>query len=274
MTDIGSPLPQEKLRHVVNWFAEITQEDHEEVKSEIGAEVGAQMGGSVPFNLGKIFAKFTAGVKAGSSHATTTRVHLRNSPDRLINLTNSLLDAASSILRENGKPGGLLLIFDNLDRYDPDIVDKVLFRQSNLVRKLHCHSVLTMPIALEYEPRSGSAQDCYGFFAVLPMLSLRDRSMKWQSTVAETPYDEKALEAVRQALSKRLDLALFENDADIDLLIRMSGGCIRDVMHCVALAFSHAGESAQFTSEAVRRSIREMRATYSTHDAGRLSGSW
>lgn len=261
MKEFGSEIPQENLKHVVAWFSEITKEDHEEVKSEIGTELGTQIGGNL-FNLGSLFAKITAGVKAGSIHATTIRSQIRNSPDRLIDLTNSLIDAANEQLARQGRTRGLLLLFDNLDRYDPVIIDKLLYRGSNLIRRMKCHAVYTIPIALEYEPLSGAIQDCYGFSIVLPMLALRDRATHWGPTVAESAYLESAMGTVRQALALRLDLDLFEEPADIDLLIKMSGGCIRDLMHLVTLAFGHSDEATVFTPSAVQKAIHEMRATY------------
>jgi hypothetical protein len=42
----------------------------------------------------------------------------------------------------------------------------------------------------------------------------------------------------------------------------MSGGCIRDLMHLINLAYSHVLDSSRFTYEAVIRAIRDMRGTY------------
>ena len=69
---------------------------------------------------------------------------------------------------------------------------------------------------------------------------------------------------MRVALSKRLNVeTLFENPDDADLLVKMSGGCLRDLMHLVSLAFEFREEGApQLTSIAVTKGIRRMRATY------------
>lgn len=263
MRDFGAPLPAEKVRRVIQWFAEVTKEDRKETKSEISAEVSAQLEAGVPL-LGKLFAKLTAGGKAASSHATSIRQRIRNFPDTLADFTNDLLEAANAALAQENKPRGLLLLFDNLDRFDPENIDRLLFRGSELVRRLSCHAVFTIPISLEYDPPSGATQDCYGFSVVLPMLSLRPRSESWAASVADTPFDATAIGRVRDALGRRITVeTLFADPTDADLLIRMSGGCIRDLMHLVTLAHAHNDEVATtLTKAAVRAAIREMRATY------------
>ncbi|MCW3051772.1 MAG: hypothetical protein JWN14_942 [Chthonomonadales bacterium] len=262
MAEAGHPIPSAKLKHIVQWFAEVVQEDEQKTHSELNTEAGVQLGGKV-FTLGGLFAKFTAGLKASSDHAVKTRQRLRNYPDHLADLTKDLLRSANEILQTQGKPRGLLLLFDNLDRYEPEIIDKTLFRGRSLVERLACHAIFTIPIALEYEPLSGAIQDYYGFSLVLPMLSMRKKSDPWASTVAESKFDAAAVAKVRAALEQRIVISqLFEKSDDADLLIKMSGGCIRDLMHLLTLSFRHTLDLNHLTSLAVQKAIRQMRATY------------
>ena len=275
MEEAGHPIPSEKLRHIAQWFAEVVREDEEKTHSELNTEAGIQLGGTI-FSLGSLFAKFTAGLKANSDHAVKTRQKIRNYPDHLADLTQELLQSANAILQKQGKPHGLLLLFDNLDRYEPEVIDKTLFRGRSLVERLACHAIFTIPIALEYEPLSGAIQDCCGFSLVLPMLGMRHKSDPWARTVAESQFDPVAVAAVRNALEKRIVISrLFENGDDADLLIKMSGGCIRDLMHLLTLSFRHTTEPDRLTTLAVRKAIRQMRATYlrqlNTDDYARLA---
>lgn len=263
MEKFGHPLPQDKIRRVIQWFAETTKEDTHTVQSEISLEAEAQLGGSLPLGLGKLLAKLATGVKGATSHALSVRNKIRNFPDTLVDLTNDLVRTANEILSEQGRPRGLLLLFDNLDRYEPERVDRVLFRSSELVRRLEGHAIFVIPIALEYEPLSGATQDCYGYSLVLPMPTLRRKESTWAATVEESAFDSEDIAVFRAALALRVELELFEKPEDIDRLIKMSGGCIRDLMHLVTLAFTHGEEDAtHFSSQAVEKAIREMRATY------------
>jgi hypothetical protein len=260
MQAFGTPLPRDKVRQVVEWFAEVTREDKETVRSELAMEAGAQLETGIPL-LGKLFAKFSSAVKAGSEHAQTVRQRLRNFPDTLVDLTNDLLEAANGSLREKGRQRGLLLLFDNLDRYEPEQIDRVLMRGATLMRRLACHAIFTIPIALEYAPLSGPIQDEYGPSFVLPMLALRHHHDGWQATAAASHHDDQAVQTVIKALERRVDVRmLFEEGCDAKLLVKMSGGCVRDLLHLVTLAFQQAGNN--FTHAAVEAAIQKYRATF------------
>jgi hypothetical protein len=179
-----------------------------------------------------------------------------------INYTNELLSAANERLAEAGRHRGVLLLFDNLDRYPPDRIDEVLFRSADLIRMMKCHAIFSIPIGLEYDPLSGPIQDHYGFSVVLPVLALRHKNHGWDDTVANSRYREDAVAMVRQGLDRRLCLrALFDDPADVDMLIRHSGGCIRDLMHLVNTSYRHS-TGGSFQRDAVQRAISAMRSTY------------
>ena len=261
MKEFGEPLADELVKGVVAWFNDIVKEDRETIKSELSIEAGGQLGGQLPFGLAKLFAKFTSGLKAGSDHVLKVRGKIRNYPDSLIDLTNNLLYHTNRTLKEKGRDKGILLLFDNLDRYDPDQVDKVLFKSSELIRKLHCHAIFTIPIGLEYDP-PGPTQDHYGFSVVLPMLALRKKQHPWNGTVDSSRYREDLIAGVREGLAKRLDLdALFSSPQLVDCLIRYSGGCIRDLMHLIKMTHRYC-EGEQFDESAVNRAVQLMQSTY------------
>jgi len=263
LADLGSPLPEKSLRPIIEWFAEVTKVDDTVRESELGVEATAQAEGGIPW-LAKLTGKFFSGMKVGATHAVTVRQHLRNSPDRLIDLTNALLNRAHDQLKTLDPPrdGGLILIFDNLDRYLSERVDAVLIQASNLLGKLCCHALFTIPVDLEYNPRRVPLRDAYGPPLVLPMIPLRERHARWGSDVAESEHRQEAIDGLREALSRRVVIAeVFEQPTDVELLLRMSGGCIRDVMHLVSLAYEFS-EGGKLSTEGCVNAIRELRATY------------
>lgn len=268
LRDLGIELPEESLRPILEWFSEITKVDETLRSSELAVEAGAQLGGGAPFGLGKLFAKFSSGLKAGSMHSKTVRQQLRNYPDRLIDHTNELLKTAQSLLEEKSRHRGLVLLFDNLDRYEPEQVDRVLLQGSSLLEKLACHALYVIPIDLEYKPLSGPLRDCFGPAIVLPMIPLREREAPWGRRVEDSDHLDHAVAGMREALALRLSIEdVFEVPADADRLIRMSGGCIRDLIHLVTLAYEMSEEDKLSTS-GCDHAIRELRATYSRGLAG------
>ncbi len=264
LAELGSPLPEESIRPIVEWFAEVTKVERDHHESELAIEAEAQIGGKLPFGLGKLAAKFMSGIKAGASHAVTVRRQMRNYPDRLINLTGDLLQQANQQMLDLPSPRerGLILLFDNLDRYDPDQIDRVLMVGSNLLQRLGCHALFTIPIELEYNPRSGPLRDAYGQPVVLPMVPLRRPDDPWRATVTETRHEQDAIRGMRAAIEQRLEIeSIFESPCDVDLMIQMSGGCIRDLMHLVALSFEMS-DGDVLSSRGVETAVRELRATY------------
>ncbi len=265
LEELGSPLPEGSIKPIIEWFAEVTKVDRDHSSSELALEAEAQIGGKLPLGLGKLAAKFMSGIKAGASHAVTVRRQMRNYPDRLIDLTNALLRQANQQLRElsPSRQRGLVLLFDNLDRYDPDHVDRVLMVGSNLLRRLGCHALYTIPIDLEYNPRSGPLRDAYGQPVVLPMIPLRHPEDAWRDTVAETRHDDRALQGLWDCLGQRLEIErLFEDPMDAGTMIRMCGGCVRDLMHLLTLAYEMS-DGDVLSRRGVQIAVNELRATYS-----------
>lgn len=260
MRERGTPLPPETLRSVVAWFAEKTVEDKEESKSELTAEAGAQLESGI-FNLGKLFGKFMASVKGSSSHALSVRERMRRDVESLRDLTNNLLRDVISLLGDQDCPNGLLVIYDNLDRLEPDVVETALFRESSdLINQIACHTLFVVPIGLIRQQR-GALVDCYGPPIILPMLSLRPRGVGWAKTVAASRFDSASVARMRSVLEKRIDVAtLLESEEDAIRLVQYSGGCLRDLMHLIVQAaeFREFG-SATISTAAIDEAIQELR---------------
>jgi hypothetical protein len=158
----------------------------------------------------------------------------------------------------------MLLIFDNLDRYDPVNVDAVLVRASQQVRQLACHAVFTFPISLAYRPITGRVSSEYGPHVTLPMLALRRRAMPWADTVASSAFCEESVALLRDALAKRIVIKdLFERPEDAEYLVKMSGGAIRDLVQLVANASNYTEEGAtRLSRTAVEEAVRDLQRTY------------
>jgi hypothetical protein len=259
----GLGLPPEKLQDVVRWFAEVTKEDLEKVQSELKVEAGVEAGGGLSL-LGKLFAKFSASVLAGSEHHKKIRQELKQSPNVLISLTNDLLKSANEKLIKNGREQGLLLLFDNLDRYRPNVIDDLLLKGANLMRRLGSHAIFTMPVELRCLAEH-TYWDQFDATPILPMLTLRGRHAAWSENVASSPYENKAVETMVQALRLRIDVdSLFEDPEDARLLVKMSGGCMRDLLHLVGTSRQKSRSSlgdkpGKLTRNGVHQAILEYR---------------
>ena len=265
--EANAPMPDEELQAVREWFHEVTLEDKNKSVSSIEEEAGAKLKGGVPL-LVELFANFKAKREDSTEHLKTVRNKVRQNESSLVDYTRKLMEAATKrleALKSNPRTNGLLLIFDSMDKYEQDNIEKLLHVSSSL-RRLACHVVYTMHINLMYKPKT-AYWDNYNTPVVLPMLALRNRAAIWKSTIEETDFNKEAVEEILAALNKRIVVGdLFEDPEDARLLVKMSGGCLRDLMHLVNIARKKSRvridqSLAKLTKVGVANAIAEYRLT-------------
>ena len=201
------------------------------------------MGGGIPL-LGKLLSRFNAGLSANSEHQLEAKRVFRQAPDQLIDLTNQLIQAANQQLVQSAvfhRPQGVLLLFDNLDRYPSQAIEDLLTRGATLMRHLACHAIYTIPV--ELRSKAGNVySDEYDTPVILPMSALRVRDTPWAPTVQESEFVPEAVACFFALLEKRLNVSkLFEQTDDARLLVRFSGGCVRDLMKLVNASRQKSG---------------------------------
>lgn len=239
------PLQAETLRHILNWFKDVTKITEKDVEASVGISAGA--GVELPA-VAKFLLAFTSGLRATSDNKTTVRESIQRYPKVLVDNINLLLDAANATLQKQEKRG-LLMIFDNLDRYPQDVVEQLMLRRSELLKSVHCHMVYTVPISLVYESTGGSIWDRFEG-EVLPMVKVRERSG------AEC---EAGIECMALALGRRLDIqTLFQDSGLARELALKSGGCLRDLIHLAQEALVVSDRVVDH--KAVQRSMLKIRS--------------
>lgn len=259
---IESPLPSDCLKPVLDWFSDITIDKEEFRNSELATELGANSSAGV-WSFINFFAKFTAGMRAGSKQALIVREKIRAYPDQLLRTVNDVLSQARKNLADQNRSYGLLLIFDNLDRYDPESISRVLVQNDSLLKKLQCHAIFTIPINLEYRPNDGPVRDAIGHPVTVPMIALRDQNTPWKNSVEESEFISSKVDELGKVLKARLAPTLFETEQDLPTIVKFSGGCIRDLLHLATLAYQFTDEGDQvLTSQSIRRGIKELQISY------------
>jgi hypothetical protein len=225
MRSIGKPLPSDLLGRIQKWFADIVRTTKWAEGYDAAIAAGAEGKLEIPF-LGSMFAQAKALMKHESEYRTEVKQVLKKFPGSLLQSVNDLLDAATAQL------GGraLLVVVDNLDRYEPPVIDELLVVGADRIRSLHCNLVLTPPMSLLLQPRSAQLEeryDCYDMFAV----RLRGPKQRYDE------FDGPGRELMERALAKRIDLDLMIPSKEVrDRLIAVSGGGIRELFDLVAMA--------------------------------------
>lgn len=223
---LGKPLPAELLKRVSDWFSQVisTTSWGKDLSVETGAGLKAEAG--LP-----LFAKLTANLsslfKVESKHREEVKNELKKYPGSLLESVNLLLDAAAKAL---GPECELLILIDNLDRYDPAVIDALLVRNGDRIRQLRCSMILTPPISLLYRPHSEQIDTR---FPCEVMNTVRLRRPDQPYSVSEGSGHDLLI----AALARRIDLdALIPDPEARDRLVVASGGAIRDLLSLIVEA--------------------------------------
>ena len=223
----GTPLPEDVLAETQAWFKEQIVTTAWGKSFEASTKVDAKAGWTIPF-LTSLLAEASALFKTQASEHTEVRDVLRQRPIALVAHVNRLLEAADRVLEPEGRR--LLVVIDNLDRYKPEIADKLLNDRGGMLRDLNTRLILTPPIALLYRPVSESLCAAY-HVEVMNTLRLR----RPEQGYAE--FDGVGRDLMVQALEKRFPVrGLFPRTEDLDRLVSASGGAMRELLHLIQRA--------------------------------------
>lgn len=248
----GKPLPQALVLEVHRWFSEITRTTDwgSTLQGQFKTEAGA--GGEIPF-FAKLKAELLALVRTESTYRTQVREAFRKYPGTLLGLVNKALDAAQETLKDDGSGRELLIVVDNLDRYNPQVVDDLLIKGGAMLKELRCHLIVTPPIALHYKP-VGEPIGAYFHPELMNTVRLRD---------PEQPYDQfnagPGRRLLLEALNKRMDIArLIPDEQAQSRLVSASGGAIRDLLRLVRESI-HLASGAELDRKAIDAAARRLR---------------
>ncbi|MGH9798869.1 MAG: hypothetical protein ACRD82_00750 [Blastocatellia bacterium] len=216
-------LSETLLNSIAEWFEEKVIEKAQADELKAGLSAGAEAGAKVPF-LAKLLANFTAEIKTASSRRITTRQTLERELAVFIDKLNTLIRAARSKVQA-GTFKDIVLIVDGLEkmhfvtRKDGLSSHAELFvHHSEQLKAPDCHIIYTLPISLVYNANLGND---YESPIVLPLVRL----------------DPQGIAKLESIIDKRVDVdQVFSNRAQLERLVRLSGGVIRDLMRLVRLA--------------------------------------
>jgi hypothetical protein len=224
-----------KLRVQPSYFTKLFRElvDFLQTPLELGVEAELSVG----------IAKITAKTKESPQLRRRLRDYLEPRTENILQSINQeLLDRANLELKARGKKG-LVVIVDNLDRVavrplpsGRSLPEYLFIDRGEQLRKLNCHIVYTIPLALTFSNDSAELQHRLGGGVapkVLPMIPVRQRSGE---------INTEGLGLMRQMVlarafpdrspTDRLNLVtqLFDHLDTLDRLCLISGGHVRDLL--------------------------------------------
>ena len=232
---VSENLEAMKLRVQPSYFTKLFSElvDFLQTPLELGVEAELSVG----------IAKITAKTKESPQLRRRLRDYLEPRTENILQSINQqLLDRANLELKARGKKG-LVVIVDNLDRVavrplpsGRSLPEYLFIDRGEQLRKLNCHIVYTIPLALTFSNDSAELQHRLGGGVapkVLPMIPVRQRSGE---------INTEGLGLMRQMVlarafpdrspTDRLNLVtqLFDHLDTLDRLCLISGGHVRDLL--------------------------------------------
>ncbi|MBK9263677.1 MAG: hypothetical protein IPM54_28225 [Polyangiaceae bacterium] len=260
MRRIGKPLPKDLLDRVEKWFADAVKTTNWATNYNAEIAAGAEGKIEIPF-LGSLFAQTRALLKHESDYRAEVKQVLKKYPGTLLQSVNELLDAAHRLLGDRR----ILIIVDNLDRYDPSIIDNLLVVGADRIRAMRCHLILTPPISLLLQPRSAQLEECYDCYDLFTV-RLRRPDQRYDE------FDGPGRDLLEKTLAKRIDLGVMIPDNEIrDRLIAASGGGIRELLELVQSSARYASGEVIGEADAERAISRRKQRL---RDQININGWW
>lgn len=178
-------------------------------------------------------------------------------PNRIavIGALNQIIEAVG---RKAGKP--LLIITDGLDKVAAARA-RLLFADNNLLTEPAGTLVYAAPIEFYHRLMGGQAKNIFNDFKMLPNLPVHKRPPTGDMWRAEREANEEGISVMRQVVAKRLEARQRSLDEVItpdalDLMARMSGGVMRQLIHYFREAATSAQAQAQtLIDEAIVREV-------------------
>ena len=189
-------------------------------------------------------AKITAKAKASQPARSKLRQFMEPQTMRLLNLINEeIINVAQEQLKKRGQKG-LVVIIDDLDRIrysntsysNKSLPEYIFVEKGEQLRKINCHLVYTLPMALIYSNKCGDMEQRLGGglkTQVLPMVPTQSRDGQefaegmelLRQMVLSRAFPELAPQERRGLITE-----VFETEATLDRLCRISGGHSRNLL--------------------------------------------
>jgi hypothetical protein len=179
--------------------------------------------------------------------------------ESLLELTRDLVTEVRSQLPADVVD--LAFVIDNLEKIPEQQVagggslHETLFVRELPTLDIPAHLVLTYPISLNYDSAELMRAFRGSHRTTLPMVAVG------QSPRAKTRGDDRVgMDALTRLLGKRVDLSMFQSSDAVDELVRLSGGCVRDLLRMMGELPIVA--DAPFDTKAVLTAASEFRNDY------------
>lgn len=246
--ELECKIDKDTLKKIMHFWDEGTECSEYKEAVENSVEAGIEAETPKILSILKTFIK----IKADLKYNEETRVEYR----RKINVRTSEWMAMLSLVSEEivKKTGGKypIIIFEDLDRLNPDDAWKVFYNYVALLSGMKFPVIYTFPIALSYDPKF-AAMESYFIVKTLPMIKI--------ATIENQPF-ENGIAIISEIVEKRANLKLFE-EGTLKKMIQYTGGSLRDLFYVINSSAKRAErrKSETISVEDTERALEELKTS-------------
>ena len=236
----------------------------------LGNKIKGSTEGNLEFSLLGDLAKITAKTKDSPDLRRKLRQYLEPQTNKILQLLNDeIIKEANDRLKKCGQKG-LVVIIDNLDRVENrrtasgKMLPEYLFiERGEQLRKLNCHLVYTVPLALIFSNDGETLKNRLGGGVnpkVLPMVPVQDRDGSECSegmALLRQMVMARAFPEVKPQERLKLIAEVFDSPETLDRLCRVSGGHARELLGMLHRCLQE--EDPPFSAAVLEVAIRENR---------------
>lgn len=257
------PQLKEAFRQVEKWFREVTKTFSDKIqhakdfalRSRVGGPVRVDAGtGALPgprfrTDLGELSMAISIVRQSEGTESTQIRETIERYNNQLLQFVNSLVRAVTNCCRPGRK---LVFILDNVDKYEPEVVNQAFLRHADLFQEFEAHLVFTLQSSLLYKPVESAVEQSFQT-ETLPMLPV----FKRHSRELNSPV----VQRLREAIYKRVPPELFADaEEGVRGIVAASGGCWRDMLRLLQEALLSA--EGRITDTDIVKSRQRVAQTY------------
>lgn len=252
------PVKRKLVEDIEHWFAEVELIEQHWREDVLEGEGEAGVGAEMPL-LAKLFLRIRTQLRSGALAREEIRRKIERRFSDFQERANLLLDHITILARQRNYVG-LVAIIDNLEKIPLKFQDAsgnvtnhvdLFVEHADALKSLHCHTVYTVPVSLLNDRNLGMA---YPDLDMLPMVKVR--------TLEAEPH-RPGIDLLKTVIQRRANVSdIFENEDDLDELILMSGGVLRDLFRLILFAADYAPEDQKINSEHIARAKRKLIREY------------
>jgi GTPase SAR1 family protein len=242
------PVPDTLSKKIAAFFLEIENfiEESKQHEFSIGAGMEAKTSAFLAPIL-KVFVKAKGDIKYGTSQKTKIRENLQNKVgDWLLNI----YELKDIIYHHTSKLP--ILLFEDIDKI-PNPQDALHIFNNSILSNLQFPVIFTFPISIAFSKDFTPVRNQYKVH-FLPMIKTHDKD--------NNDYSE-GINIIKDIIYARAENNLFEDEA-ITLLIKKTGGILRDVFECINKAAFRAYKRLSDVIETadIERALLELKSDY------------